>query len=126
MSAKKDIKMDLRSEPDFITRAISNFAPICWFLTIGALIITALALPMVRNFINSVFSINLQTAWSKILYQIDFYFLSAIFLVSGVGLIFNSMRHRRRTDKFNTSLIYFLVLSAICMVGYLIFFKSIL
>ncbi len=126
MAQKKDIKLDLRSEPDFITKSIGKFAGLCWILTFLAIILTALALPVIRNVISTTFNLDLKPTWSKLLYHIDFYVLAAIFVVSGVGLYFNSIRHRRRTDKYDASLLYFLVLSALCMVGYLVFFQKIL
>ncbi len=126
MAQKKDIKLDLRSEPDFISKSIGKFAVVCWVLTILAVIITGLALPVVRDFIGTAFNLDLQSTWSKLLYHIDFYAFAAIFVVSGLGLYFNSIRHRRRTDKYNPSLLCFLVLSALCMIGYLIFFQRIL
>jgi hypothetical protein len=126
MGGKKDINLDLRSKPDLITKSIGKFPVICWSLTFGALIITCLAIPVVRTFLNSTFSLNLKLEWSKLLYHIDFYILAVIFLISGLGLYLNSIRNRRRTDQYNPSLIYFLVLSAVCIAGYLIFFESIL
>ena len=126
MAQKKDIKLDLRSEPDFITKSIGKFAGLCWILTFLAIILTALALPVIRNVISTTLNLDLKPTWSKSLYHIDFYILAAIFVVSGVGLYFNSIRHRRRTDKYDVSLLYFLVLSALCMAGYLVFFQKIL
>jgi hypothetical protein len=124
MFGKKEINLDLRSKPDFIVKSIGKFPVVCWVLVIGAVIDTCLAMPVVRNFLNFTFSLKLTDQWSKILYHIDFYILTAVFVVSGIGLLVNSTRHRRRTDEYNTSLIYFLVLSAICMAGYLIFFRG--
>lgn len=125
MFGKKEINLDLRSKPDFVTKSIAKFSVLCWCLTLGALIITCLAIPVVRTFLNITFSLDLTHEWSKTLYRIDFYCLAAIFLVSGLGLILNSIRHRRRTDHYDIPLIYFLIFSAVCIVGYLIFFKSI-
>lgn len=127
MFGKKEINLDLRSEPDLIAKSIGKFSVFCWFLVLCAIIAVFLALPVIRNFINLTFSLNLTHQWSVILYNIVFYILAAIFVISGMGLILNSIRHRRRTDQYNISLIYFLVLSAICMVGagFLIFFKGI-
>ncbi|HBF37169.1 MAG TPA: hypothetical protein DDW50_07595 [Firmicutes bacterium] len=126
MAQKKDIKLDLRSEPDVITKSIGKFSLICWILTFTAIVVACLAMPTVRNFLSTSFSLNLKPAWSKILYHIDFYILTVIFVISGLGLFLNSIRHRRRTDKYDPSLVYFLILSALCMIGYLIFFQKIL
>jgi hypothetical protein len=126
MAGKKEINLDLRSEPDLITKSISKFSLICWCLTLGALILAGLALPTVRIFLSNVLNLSLKTNWSKILYHVDFFILAAIFIISGLGLFLNSIRHRRRTDQYDTSLVYFLILSAICIVGYLIFFNNIL
>jgi hypothetical protein len=126
MFGKKEINLDLRSEPDLITKSIAKFSVVCWYLTIGALIITCLAIPVVRNFFNVTFGLNLKSGWSKTLYHIDLYLLIAIFLISGLGLTFNSIRHRRRTDRYDATLIYFVVLSALCIIGYLLFFRAIM
>jgi hypothetical protein len=126
MAQKKDIKLDLRAEPDFITQCIGKLAVVCWIFTFLAIIIAIVALPVVRNLMNTALNLNLKPAWSQLLYYIDFYVLAAILVSSGLGLYFNSMRHRRRTDQYNVSLVYFLVLSALCMIGYLFFFQKIL
>ena len=126
MVGKKDIDLNLRSKSDIINKSIAVSPSVCWYLTLGALIVAVLAMPVVRNFLNVSFALNLKKGWSKTLYPIDFSLLVAVLLVSGIGLFLNSIRHRRRTDRYNTSLVYFLVLSAICIIGYLIFFKSII
>lgn len=126
MAQKKDIKLDLRSEPDFIMKSIGRFSLICWVLTIVAVVVTGLALPVVRNFISTAFNLDLSVKWSKLLYHIDFFILAAVFVVSGLGIFFNSKRHRRRTDRYDTSLLYFLILSALCIIAYLVFFQKIL
>ncbi|HBE78238.1 MAG TPA: hypothetical protein DDW65_10730 [Firmicutes bacterium] len=126
MFGKKEIDLDLRSDANTVTKSIERFSTICWCLLLGAIVITALAIPVVRNFLSSTFGLKLTKSWSKLLFQIDFLFLAAILIVSGIGLFINSFRHRRRTDRYNISLIYFLVLSALCMGGYLIFFKGII
>ena len=126
MAQKKDIKLDLRAEPDFIMKSLGKFAVVCWILTFIAIILACLAMPGIRNFLSTSFNLNLKPTWSKLLYRIDFYVLTAIFVISGLGLFLNSIRHRRRTDKYDVSLIYFLILSGLCMIGYLIFFQRIL
>lgn len=126
MFGKKEINLNLRSEPDLVSKSIGRFSVVCWCLIFAALIVTSLAMPAVRTLLNDNFALGLSKGWSKTLFNIDFYLLAATFLVSGFGLLLNSLRHRRRTDSYNTSLIYFMVLSALCIIGYLIFFKSII
>jgi hypothetical protein len=124
MFGKKEINLDLRSKPDLVAKSIAKFSMVCWCLILGAIIITCLALPVVRNFLNITFSFDLTPQWSKSLFNIDFYLLIAIFLISGIGITLNSIRHRRRTDHYDVSLIYFLILSAIFAIGYLVFFNN--
>jgi predicted membrane protein len=109
-----------------VAKSIARFSMSCWCLSLAALIVTILAMPAVRSFLNVTFALELKKGWSKILYNIDFYLLAAIFIVSGIGLFVNSLKQKRRTDHYDTSLIYFLVLSAFCIIGYLIFFRSII
>ena len=126
MARKKDIKLDLRSEPDFISKSVGVLTAVCWILTISAVIIAGLALPAVRNSISTAFKLDLKPAWSKLLYHIDFCVLAVIFVASAVGFYFNLIRRRRRTDTYNSSLICFWVLSALCMAAYYFFFQKIL
>jgi peptidoglycan biosynthesis protein MviN/MurJ (putative lipid II flippase) len=125
MFGKKEIDLNLRSEPDKLIKSIGRFSLVSWSLTLIAFVVTCLAMPVVRKFLTDTFNLELKKGWSTTLYQIDFYLFTAIFIVSGLGLLLNSLRHRRRTDRYNYSLVYFVVLSALCMIGYLIFFKSI-
>lgn len=123
MFGKKNIDLNLRAEPDFWARSIKKFACVSWYLAGIVLLIAVFALPPVRFFINTSFDLNLKTKWSQSLLQIDFYLLLTIFIVSSVGLYINSIRHRRRNDQYNASLIYFTLLSALSIIGYIIFLK---
>jgi uncharacterized membrane protein len=126
MFGKKEINLNLRSEPDMVAKSIGRFSVASWYLALTALIVTCLAMPAVRTFLNETFAFELKKSWSTLLYNIDFYLLVAIFLLSGLGVLLNTLRHRRRTDRYNPTLIYFMVLSALCIIGYLAFFKSII
>ena len=126
MFGKKEINLNLRSEPDVVAKSIGRFSVASWCLALAALIVTCLAMPAVRTFLNETFAFELKKVWSKTLYNIDFYLFVAIFLLSGLGVLLNALRHRRRTDHYNPSLVYFMVLSALCIIGYLIYFKNIL
>jgi hypothetical protein len=126
MFGKKEINLNLRSNPDRVAKSIGRFSVASWCLALAALVVTCLAMPAVRIFLNTTFAFGLQKSWSTILYHIDFYLFIAIFVISGLGVLLNALRHRRRTDHYNPTLIYFMVFSALCIIGYLVFFQSII
>ncbi|MGE5582136.1 MAG: hypothetical protein ACM3X9_06325 [Bacillota bacterium] len=116
--AKKDINLSLRSEPDFWSNSIPMFALISWCLTIAALVISCLFIPEIQKVLNDSFAVVIPTSLVKFLLKFNFYLLGVDFLVSAAGVCINSLRHRRRTDKYNFSLIFLTVLSALGAVIY--------
>ena len=50
MFGKKEINLNLRSEPDGVAKSIGRFSVVSWCLALTALIVTCLAMPCGSNF----------------------------------------------------------------------------
>ncbi len=121
MFSKKEIDLNLRSEPDFWVKSITRFASVAWYLAFSSLLVAGISIPFVRTSLYINFGLKLKGQTLNIFNQVAFGLLVATFVVSVVGLIINSKRHRRRTDRYNFSLVFLAIASVLCIIGCLIF-----
>lgn len=81
-----------------------------WVLVFFIYIFTQVVNDPVGIFVNGNRSFTGREAASK-LFGFSFYALLFVFALSSIGLILNSLRHHRQTDKYNKSLIALVILS---------------
>lgn len=115
MPAKKEINLNMRTQPDFWFRSIKNFKNAAGVLLIFAVVLLGLAAPAVKGFLNQILNLNLDTTWNSFLLTIDFYLFGLTFLVGLAGTFINLSRNRRRNDRLSLTLI----LAAVISLGYL-------
>ncbi|HEX7713234.1 MAG TPA: hypothetical protein VF531_04365 [Bacillota bacterium] len=120
MPAKKEINLNMRSQPDFWFRSIENFKNVASVLLVLAVILLGLAAPAVKGLLNQVLNLNLDTTWNRFLLTIDFYLFGLTFLVGLVGTFINLTRNRRRNDRLSLILIGASVISLVYLAVYLI------
>lgn len=120
MPAKKEINLNMRSQPDFWFRSIENFKNVASVLLVLAVILLGLAAPAIKGLLNQVLNLNLDTTWNRFLLTIDFYLFGLTFLVGLVGTFINLTRNRRRNDRLSLILIGASVISLVYLAVYLI------
>lgn len=100
-----------RRKKDWITRAVPAFSLISWAATIVMLVFLERARPQQRTFLDTVLDAPLRTTWNTSLLRMCLALLIAVFFVCVLGFILNASRQRRKTDKFNKSIIIMGILS---------------
>jgi hypothetical protein len=105
-----------RKGPDTVVRAVWWTAGISWLLFIAALVFVETARPETETFFDRQFNISIREYWDENALLYVFIVLVLNFAVCTIGLIFNMARHRRKTDRFNKSI---LVLGTLSLAGIL-------
>ncbi|MDL2287748.1 hypothetical protein LJC32_00005 [Oscillospiraceae bacterium OttesenSCG-928-F05] len=105
-----------RRKPDKLTRAIQIAGWIAWGTAILFALFWMTARPDTPNFFTRVLNINVVGGWNAFYLRIAFFLMVATFLVCLTGLLINMRRHKRKTDRFNKSLIILGILSLISAV----------
>jgi hypothetical protein len=96
---------DRRRGPDMLTKWVKYSGIISWILIAMVLFITFVAKPDFESYIDDAFHIKLQKAWDTSLMQYVFILLVVLFLFCMISIIINLLRSRRRSDRFNMTLI---------------------
>jgi hypothetical protein len=106
-----------RHGPDTLTRSIHYFSVISWIL-IGALVVLfSIAKPETSfNFMGQ--TVNMNQGWDPGIVQDIFYLMLFLLSISILGLIANAARHRRKEDRYNKSLLFFIFLSIFGIIVY--------
>lgn len=105
-----------RKGPDAVVKAVWWTAGISWLLFVAALIFVETARPEIATFFDRQFNISIRDYWDEnvLLYVFIIHVLN--YAVCVIGFIFNMARHKRKTDRFNRSI---LVLGALSLAGIL-------
>lgn len=113
---------DRRRKPDILVKWVNWSVGIGWCLIIAILGITTYAKPEDTNMFYQMFNVKLRTTWNYSLINTAFYLLIFLFIFSLVSILFNAMRQRRKSDKFNKSLIFHAIASLVGIFIFLIYF----
>lgn len=108
--AKEKIK-DRRRGPDPLVKGINYMVIVSWLIILIVFMIVAIAKPQTESFLDRYNNVSLRATWDKTLIEYAFYMMFPLFLACIVGLLINSSRMQRRTDRYKKSLIFFLFLS---------------
>ncbi len=111
-----------RKGPDFWIKSLNWISVIGWYLMFGALVIMHRARPQTRNLFSSFFPklIQYRGHWDATLCQYLFYCMVIGGVGTGIGLIINSRRHRRKEDHYRMSLILIFSISIVGILVYLL------
>ncbi len=109
-----------RKGPDLWVRAIQWVAGVAWSLFIAFLLFLGLAKPEGQTFFDKYYNIQRSGRWNTNLLDLCFYLLVGTFLICLAGLIINSRRCRRKTDRYNRSLVVIGLLSLLGIIGFLV------
>ncbi len=115
-----------RRGADRLTKAIQIFSAASWALVILFVVFFGLARPMTDDFFSRFFDGAIARGWDTFYLSVSLWLLIAVTAVCAGGIIINSRRHKRKSDRYNKSLIFFAVLSFIGIIAFLARFSGLL
>jgi hypothetical protein len=110
-----------RKGPDQLLKIISYFSRTTWILILIAFIIFTYAQPRTPTMFERKSGMMGNQTWDKTFLGYIAIALALTAIVCFTGLAVNSIRHRRRSDNYNRSLLIFGVGSVIGIIAYFIF-----
>ena len=109
-----------RRGPDILIKWIHYISIFCWALIFVIFIVVSVAKPPVEGFFDRQYGIRVNAAWDKTLLDSAFYLMFPLLIICAVGLLINSIRHQRKTDTYNKTLIISFFLSLAGIIYYII------
>ena len=109
LSSETTIKNERRSGPDLLCRAFAWLAIIAWLLFVLALVMAHYARPEMDTGLVRYWGIEVRTDWRPKLTLYLQYMLWATVALSGVSLLLNYLRSRRRNDHLHLNIILLLL-----------------
>ena len=106
------------SKKDIVNRLVTIFAFSGWLFTLVTLFFLDRAKPEREDFFTRLFNVPVHNYWNSGLLKYALYSLIAVFGVCFIGFLFNTFRHRRKTDRYNGSI---LVLGGISFLSIVLF-----
>lgn len=117
---------DRRRKKDWVSRAVPIISIIGWAIALVSLFLLDRASPPQDNFFARFFGLTLRTAWNTSLLRMALFFLILVFVVCIVGFFLNMTRMRRKSDKYNKSIIALGVVALLGIIYFLIQFGGLL
>ena len=117
LSSETTIKNERRSGPDLLCRAFAWLAIIAWLLFVLALVMAHYARPEMDTGLVRYWGIEVRTDWRPKLTLYLQYMLWATAALSGISLVLNYLRSRRRNDHLHLNIILLLL----SCVGFLLY-----
>lgn len=113
---------DRRKGPDALVKWVKYSGIISWILISMVLFITLIAKPDFESYMDESFHIRLQNAWDVNIMQYVFVLMVLLFFFCTISIVINLTRYRRKSDRFNKTLILNAVAALIGILLYLFFF----
>jgi uncharacterized membrane protein YfcA len=110
-----------RKGSDTVTKSISIFSGITWLLILVVFVIISYAQPKAPTVFDRNSGMSGQQTWDKSLLGYAAVALTFTAIICIIGLSINSIRHRRRSDYYNRSLLVFGIGSILGIFAYFIF-----
>lgn len=110
--------LDRRKGPDLLTKWVKWSGIISWLIIIVILFLTVVAKPDFESYMDKSLHIILGDTWNISLLKFAFILLVFLFFFCMISMIINLFRSRRKSDRFNKTLI---INAAISVIGIVIF-----
>ena len=121
IEAAKPEKYERRQGPHLICRAFSWLAIIGWLLFVLAMVLAHYARPEMDTGLVRYWGIDIRDEWHPTLTACLKYFLVAAACASGLSIVLNRLRLRRRSDHLHLNIVLLLV-SCISLLLYLLWY----
>ncbi len=109
-----------RRGPDILVKSIHYISSGCWILLLFLFLFLSFAKPR-STFMAKISGGGGAGGWDKTFMLYSFYLLIFLFLLSIIGLLINTNRHKRKSDSYNISLVIF---GAMALMGIVIYIAS--
>ena len=110
-----------RKGPDTVVRAINWIAGLSWLMIFIIFIMVSMAKPRMETMYDRFSNSPVSGAWDSDLVSFALILLLFQLGMCIFGLFLNSMRMKRKTDKYNGTLIFF---TAVSFIGIIVYFIS--
>lgn len=120
MSNNQRIFYERRKGPDILVKLITWISLINWLIVTAIIAIIAMASPKTETFFDRLMEVRVNKSLNEELAQYAFYLMVVLLLLSIVGLIINSRRHRRKTDRYRVSLVLTGIFSVLGIIIYML------
>lgn len=107
-----------RKGPDLLVRWVKWTGYGAWLLTLSILVITSYAKPQLETFFDRLLEVRVRKTWDIELMQYAFYLMVATFAMCCFAILVNTRRKRRRSDRYNKSIIFLGIISLLGAVLY--------
>jgi len=114
--------LDRRKGPDKLVKWVRWSGIVSWLLVSIILFVTLIAKPDFESYMDKSFHIQLQSNWDESLMSYVLPLLVFLFFFCMISIGINMIRCRRKSDKFNKTLILNAAAAFIGILLYLIFF----
>jgi hypothetical protein len=104
-----------RKGPDKVVQAVNAISIISWLIIFAVIVAFFMAKPKMEGFRKGMQVVT--GGWDQSALEILQYLLIFQVLICGIGLSFNAMRIRRKSDKLSRSLIFFAIVSLLGIIG---------
>lgn len=92
-----------------------------WIIIFASFIIFSVSKPKTDTMFDRFYDTMSYGAWDRNLIKYTYNMMFPLFIVSSIGLLINSSRHRRKRDTYSKSLVIFTVVSLAVIILYNIF-----
>ena len=117
-------QIERRRRKDWVSKSIGIISGIGWVLSIVSLLLLETASPDKSNFFSRFLGAPVRGSWNSTVLMISFVSLVTVFAACALGMVFNILRHRRKSDRFNRSIIILGIASIIGIALFLVRFGS--
>lgn len=111
--------VERRRKKDWVTTVIPYLSVAAWIIAAVALVLLDQASPQGESFFSRMLGAPVRSSWNTSMLYTAFIALASSFVICLIGFLFNLLRHSRKTDRFNKSVI---ILGACSLVGLVAFF----
>lgn len=109
---------DRRRKKDWVTRAIPAISISGWLLAIATMFFLDGAKPMRENAFTRLYGMEIHSTWNQNLLRVTLSLLIFVAAICLIGFLFNLLRKRRKSDRFNKSVI---ILGSISVLSIIVF-----
>ncbi|HYE84636.1 MAG TPA: hypothetical protein VEG39_21045 [Clostridia bacterium] len=113
--------LDRRKGPDTLVKWVKWSGFVSWILVTITLFLVLVGKPRFESYMDKAFQIKLQDNWNTGMLQFAFLMLVLLFFFCLVSISINLMRFKRKSDRFNKTLIVNAVAAFIGIMLYIIF-----
>ncbi|MDR1620228.1 MAG: hypothetical protein LBS18_06170 [Clostridiales bacterium] len=118
--------VERRRSKDWVTKAVPIFSVIGWLASLVMLVFLDRAKPPSSDFFSRYFGAQLRTEWNVSLLRTALITLITVFCFCVFGFLFNAARHRRKTDKYNKSILILGIISLAGIIAFVLVFGNML